>query len=107
MNFINEYLKKINSEMQKLLSKYEVVEYTSEKDIELGLLRFNKPPVGKAFLFIFPNEEVKEFHTIGMKFPIKIYFFNKDEKLVYSCNAKPGIKIISSKLPTMYVVEIP
>jgi uncharacterized membrane protein (UPF0127 family) len=105
LNILENYLKKINSQIKELLSKYEVITYDSEKDIELGLLRFDEPPKGKAFLFKFSNEEIREFHTTGMKFPIKIYFFNKKEEIVYQDQVKPD-KIISSKVPCKYVVEI-
>ena len=48
----------------------------TEEDISKGLLRFDKPPIGKAFVFEFPDEKIRTFHTVGMKFPINIYFFN-------------------------------
>lgn len=106
MKLLEQYLNKLNSQMQNLLSKYTVVTYDNERDIELGLLRFNKPPVGKAFLFKFPDEEIREFHTLKMKFPIQIYFFNKNEEMVHlTGEVKPG-KIVSSKEKCKYVVEI-
>ena len=108
LRILEEYLKKLNSHMQELLSKYEVVTYDNPKDIEEGLLKFDKPPKGKAFLFKFPKEEIIEFHTVGMQFPIKIFFFNKNEEIVFSYGeVSPGVENISSKRPAMYVVEIP
>lgn len=103
---LEEYLDKLNS-MNELLSKYsEVVIYKTEKEIEKGLLRFDKPPKGKAFLFVFPIEEVLHFHTIDMKFPIDIYFFNSKKELVSSYNnVKPGVEDISSDKSAMYAVE--
>lgn len=108
MKFLNEYLNKLNLNMKELLSGYIVVKYSKEEDIEKGLLRFKEPPKGRAFLFQFSNEEIREFHSVGMKFPIDIYFFDKNENMVQSYkNVKPGIEIISSKKPCKYVVEIP
>lgn len=108
MGLLREYLKKLNSNMQELLSKYTVVTYDKEETIELGLLKYNTPPKGKAFLFKFPDEKMRLFHTIDMKFPIDIYFFDKNEEIVYSYkNVQPGIQEISSKRPAKYVVEIP
>lgn len=103
------YLNKItNNHMDDLLSGYEVITYTDPKDIEVGLLRYKTAPKGKAFLFKFPDEDIREFHTIGMEFPIKIFFFNSKKEIVYSTGkVNPGIEIISSNVPAKYAVEIP
>ena len=106
---LEEYLNKIsNNHMDDLLSGYEVITYTDPKDIEIGLLRYKTAPKGKAFLFKFSGEDIREFHTVGMKFPIKILFFNSKKEIVYSAGkVNPGIEIITSKVPAQYVVEIP
>jgi len=94
--------------MDNLLSGYEVITYTEPKDIETGLLRFKTAPKGKAFVFELPDEYIAEFHTVGMKFPIKIFFFNSKKEIVYVAGiVKPGIKSISTKHPVKYIVEIP
>jgi uncharacterized membrane protein (UPF0127 family) len=99
-NILFTYLKKLTSHLNQLIAGYESIIYTTEKDITTGLLRFDKPPKGKAFIFVFPTEKIREFHTVGMKFPINIFFFNKDEEIIFSYeNVKPGIKNISSKSP--------
>ncbi len=105
-NILEQYLNKINL-FENLLSKYkEVVVYKTENDISTGLLRFNKAPKNKIFLFVFPNEELLEFHTMGMKFPINIYFFNSNKELVsFYNNVKPEIELIDSKKPSRYVIE--
>jgi len=105
---LQEYLNKLNNDnMDELLSNYSVTIYDNPKDIEIGLLRFNKPLKNRAFLFIMPKEEIQHFHTVGMKFPIKIFFFNSKKEIVYSSGiVKPGIKDISSKIPCKYVVEL-
>jgi uncharacterized membrane protein (UPF0127 family) len=102
------YLQKLNNPMDLILSKYDVITYNTQEDLSKGLLRYDKPPKGKAFLFKIPKEEVLEFHTIGMKFSIKIFFFNSKKQVVslYK-NVKPDIELISSKNPAKYVVEIP
>ncbi len=107
--FIENYLTELtNNQMDDLLSGYEVITYTDPKDIEVGLLRYKNAPKGKAFLFKFPDEDIREFQTMGMKFPIKIFFFNSKKEIVYSAGkVNPGIEIISSKIPAKYVVEIP
>lgn len=107
---IENYLKElVTSDLSKLLNKSEeVIAYSSEKDIELGLLRYDKPPINKVFLFKFNGEKIRYFHTIGMKFNIDILFFDYNGKLVNSYkNVKPGVKVISSKKPSTFVVEIP
>jgi uncharacterized membrane protein (UPF0127 family) len=105
-NVIKEYLEKINM-FDYLLSKYKnVITYQTENDITTGLLRFNKPPKNTIFLFLFPKEEILEFHTIGMKFSINIYFFNSQKQLVSKyINVKPNTKLINSKNLSKYVIE--
>lgn len=111
MKILENYLKELltTNDLNKLLSSYDnIITYDNEKDIELGLLRYDKPPLNKAFLFKFNNEEVRYFHTVGMKFNIDIYFFDYNGNLVkLHKNVKPGIDIISSKKPSTFVVEIP
>lgn len=104
MNNLNTYLNKLDKNNS---DKLKMVIYKTPEDINKGLLRFNKSPKNTIFLFIMPKEEILHFHTVGMKFPIKIYFFNSDKKLVYSVKAKPGIKDINSKYLSKYVMEIP
>lgn len=107
--YLEEYLKKLNNNLDSFLSKYlDVIKYDKPEDIEKGLLRFKEIPRGKVFLFILPKQEILHFHTVGMKFPIDIYFFNSNKELVsFYKNVKSGIEDISSKNPAKYVVEVP
>lgn len=108
MSFLLEkYLNKLSNELDKILSMYKkIVVYDKIKDIKKGLLRFDVAPKNTVFLFILPKEELLEFHTIGMKFPINIYFFNSQKELVSKYkNVKPGIELVSSKKPSKYVIE--
>ena len=107
MKLLETYLVELNNEMDKLLSKYTVITYDNPKDIKIGLLRFNEPPKGKAFLFIFPKEDILHFHTIGMKFPVIIHFFNSKKEIIQTHTVKPGIKDVSSNKLAKYVVEVP
>jgi uncharacterized membrane protein (UPF0127 family) len=107
MTVLENYLSQLNNDLDNLLSKYTVITYDNPKDIEKGLLRFKEPLKDKAFLFIFPEEEILHFHTIGMKFPIDIFFFNSKKELVKTYkNVKPGIEDISSIKSSKYAVEI-
>ena len=82
--------------------------FDTPEDWRVGLLRYHEPPEGKKFIFIFPDEEVRIFHTTGMEFNIDIHFYDANKKLVKSYrNCKPNIKFISSEKPAKYVVEIP
>ena len=84
-SILENYLTELtNNHMDDLLSGYEVITYTDPKDIEVGLLRYKTAPKGKAFLFKFPDEDIREFHSIGMKFPIKIFFFNLHNEYSFS-----------------------
>ncbi len=98
-----------NDTMESFLSKYKVIHYHDPQEIELGLLRYKeKPEENIAFVFELPKEEVLHFHTIGMKFPINISFWNSNKEVVYVPGVvKPGIADISSQVPAKYVVEIP
>lgn len=104
---IENYLSKIDSDLYNLLKDYTVITFEKEKDIINGLLIYDKPPIGKAFLFKFKDEKIRSFHTVGMKFPITISFFTKDGSLIYVDTFSTGIKTINSKQPCKYVVEIP
>ena len=112
MNRILEnYLKFLSSNnLDTFLKGFKkVITYSDPKEIEIGLLKYKeKPKKGIAFLFELPKEEVLHFHTIGMKFPINISFWNSNKEVVYSPGIiKPGLRDISSKVPSKYVIEIP
>lgn len=112
MNHILEnYLRFLSSNnLDKFLSGFKkVITYSDQKEIKIGLLKYKEPPEnGTAFLFKLPKEEILYFHTIGMHFPIRMYFFDSKKHLVYSSGiVNPGVKVISSKSPAKYVVEIP
>jgi uncharacterized membrane protein (UPF0127 family) len=103
------FLLENENNLDTFLSDYKVITYSDPKDIETGLLRYKEPPKkGTAFLFKFPEEEILHFHTIGMKFPINVSFWNSKKEVVYVPGiSKPGIKDISSMSPAKYAVEIP
>lgn len=111
MNLIlEEYLEKINSNMDDYLSSFDkVVKYHDSEEIRMGLLKYKeKPEKNIAFLFIMPEETIQHFHTVGMKFPIKISFWNSKKEVVFTSGiVKPGAEDISSKTPAKYVIEIP
>lgn len=107
---LENYLMELNDSinMDNLLTGHKVITYKDPKDLETGLLRYDNPPKGKAFIFQMPEEEILDFHTMGMKFPINIYFFNSKKELVkYYKEVPSGINHIYSKYPAKYVVEIP
>lgn len=89
-------------------SNYKQVIWTDPEDHKLGLLRFNSPPINTLFIFMFPESKFVNFHTVGMKFNIDIYFFDRHKDLIYVVkNCPPGIKNIPSKRPCKFVIEIP
>lgn len=107
---LEKYLLELNNpiSMNELLVGRKVIIYKEPKELEKGLLRFGTTPKGKAFIFQMPKEEILDFHTVGMKFPIDIYFFNSKKEIVnYYLNVPPGIDHIYSKQPSKYVVEVP
>ena len=113
MSVVNSYLDKLScnscgrSDIQKITRGLEVTTYSRPEDIKTGLLRFNTPPDGKAFIFRLGLEKVVAFHTKGMKFNIDIFFFDGSGKLVTKyLNVKPGVDNISSLRPCKFAVEI-
>jgi len=110
MNILENYLIELDfedSDLFSLLSKFEkVVTFKKDEDIAKGLLKYKSISPNMAFLFKMSEEEILTFHTVGMKFDIDIYFFNKSGRLVNWFNGvKPGVKKISSNVPAMYAVE--
>lgn len=90
-----------------LLRNYKVTVYDNDEDIQVGLLRFESPPKGEAFLFKFDDEKPRTFHTMGMHFNIDIYFFDANKELIkQQLNCERG-ELIHSGKPAKYVVEIP
>lgn len=84
----------------------DIIVFDTPEDWKVGLLRYHEPPVAKKFIFKFPDEQVRTFHTVGMDFNIDIYFYDANKKLIVSYkNCKPGIFKISSQKPAKYAVE--
>ncbi len=108
---LTSLIQKTESDLDDLLSKFEnVVTWTTPRNLRIGMLRFTKNNVPKntAFVFKFPTEKVRHFHTVGMEFNINIFFFDKKGKIVsIHLDVKPGTSEISSKGKSMYVVEFP
>lgn len=109
MNILETYLLFLENDLDTFLKDFKVISFHDPKEIEIGLLKYKeKPKKGIAFLFKLPKEEILHFHTLGMKFPINISFWNSNKELVCTPGiVKPGIENISSKVPAKYVVEVP
>lgn len=83
-----------------------IIIFDTPEDWKVGLLRYHEPPKEKKFIFIFPDEKIRSFHTVGMEFNIDIYFYDANKKLVkFYKNCEPGIFKISSEKPAKYAVE--
>lgn len=109
LNLYLESLEQDSSDLKKLTFGKPLMVFSKDEEHNIGLLKFRKEQLNKniRFLFVFPKEEERIFHTVGMKFNIDIYFFDKDGALVSKrLNCPPGIEGIKSKGITKYVVEI-
>lgn len=110
MKILQFYLEHIQHEktMTTFLSNFKrIIKFTSEKDHSIGLLRYKNIPDNVAFLFEFENDEVRNFHTVSMKFNIDIFFYDKHGDLVSEYkNMEPGIKKINSKEECRFAIEI-
>jgi len=105
--FEDDYIRHITDITSQYFEK-DIIIFETHKDIQLGLLRYTDPPIGKIFIFKLPEEKEIAFHTNGMRFPIDIYFFDRNGYLVKRYkNAFPGISYIPSDKPAKYVIEIP
>lgn len=111
MNILETYLFLLENEgtLDSFLNRFkQVISFHDPKDIEMGLLKYKEKPEKEiAFLFELPKEEILHFHTIGMKFPVNISFWNSKKEVVFVPGiVKPGVRDISSKVPAKYAVEI-
>lgn len=71
----------------------EVVLWDSEEDHQLGMLRFQNetPSHDTAFVFKFEDDQLLHMHTVGMKFCIDIYYFDKRGNFINKwMNVPPG-----------------
>jgi uncharacterized membrane protein (UPF0127 family) len=109
MKILQFYLEQIQHEktMTTFLSNFKrIIKFTSEKDHSIGLLRYKSIPENIAFLFEFENDKIRNFHSVGMKFNIDIFFYDKHGDLIINYkNIKPGIKKISSKEECRFAIE--
>lgn len=111
MDILEIYLENLSiedSDLSRLLSKFKkVVTLETSEDTVIGLLKYESIPSDTAFVFKMPEEKILTFHTMGMKFDIDIYFFNKSGKLIkWYGDVKPEVKKISSGVPAAYAVEV-
>jgi uncharacterized membrane protein (UPF0127 family) len=111
-NIIETYLIFLENDnmMDNFLKKFKrVVSYHDPEEIEIGLLKYKEPPEkGTVFLFELPEEKVWSFHTVGMKFPIKISFWNSKKEVVFAHGVvQPGTRNITSKVPAKFAIEEP
>jgi len=109
LNNLQFYLEYLNQEefLSSFLSSFKkVIRFTTNRDHKIGLLRYDNIPSDVAFVFEFSEESVRIFHTLKMKFPINIYFFNSNGLLIDKYeNVKTGTKKIISKDKAKFVVE--
>jgi len=108
LNLYLESLEQDSSDLKKLTFGKPLMVFSKDEEHNVGLLKFRKEQLNKSirFLFVFPKEEERSFHTVGMKFNIDIYFFDKDGSLINKrLNFPPGIEEIKSNGPCKYVVE--
>lgn len=91
----------------KTLFGNRLVILETPQELAQGLLKYEKPPYGHAFLFKFPDEEIRIFTTENMKFNIDILFFDENKEIVHKeLNCPPGNKY-SSVFTCKYVIEVP
>ena len=98
----------IPTSINKFLDEFtEVHIFCSDLERRIGMSKFSEAPSeDKAFLFIFENEGNYIFHTLKMKFPINMYFFNEQGNLVYSkIYCLPEIEEIQCPFDFKYVIE--
>jgi len=109
---LDYYLKEVQgvSDMQQFLQQFDkVVKINDPVQQYVGMTIFNESAKldNIAFLFEFDTWVPVTIHTVGMKFPIDIHFFNKfGHKVSEHLNVPPGIEEIESGGPTQYAVEV-
>lgn len=76
-----------------------------------GLSGRHNLPDGHGMLFVFENDEIRNFWMKDMEFPLDLAFFNKDKVIVdvqrnlLPCNGK-DCRVYSSRAPASYVLEV-
>ena len=73
----------------------------SQRDKELGLLPYPKPPANWGMYF----ENANNMHTLGMKYPIDIVFRDKNDKIISIVFAPPEHKKIHNS-EASHVLEL-
>jgi uncharacterized membrane protein (UPF0127 family) len=95
----------IMSDLTKLTLGSKLVILETQEELEKGLLVYDAPVHDKVFLFKFPTEDIREFHTFNMCADIDIYFLDENKEIVHKeLNCKPN-NFFSSVFPAKYVIE--
>jgi len=99
---------KIDIATDKTNESWNVELVSSKTDVERGLRYHTKLEAKTGMLFIFKDERLRTFNTVGMNFPIDILFMDSEGYIVSIVkNVKPGRKAIMPPEPAKYVLEIP
>jgi len=103
---ISESKEEIPESINNFLKEFSEVDiFVSDIEKAVGMSKFVTSPKDRAFLFVFEKEGDYIFHTMGMNFPISIYFFNEQGELVHKGTYLPNIKEIKCPFQFKYVIE--
>ncbi len=80
----------------------------SEYETQTGLMYRNGMEDAQGMLFVFENEQIRNFHMKNTEFPLDIIFIKKNLEIAgFQENAQPfNEELLSSQIPVQYVLEI-
>ena len=93
--------------MNVLGKRYTLFVADTIKKQRLGMKIFEKPARNTGMIFTYNSPVQRSFTMVGVKYPLRIIFFDKEHKIIDDFLCKPGQKNITASKPFSYVIEIP
>lgn len=82
----------------------EIADEPTERHI--GLMRRDSMPANYGMIFVFPDEQVRQFHMANTRIPLDIVFVATDGRIVSIKQMKPYKDEASSDDPARYAIEL-
>ena len=78
----------------------------TDRKRRLGLKGISGLPFNYGMIFVYDKPVHHDFTMKDVKIPLRIIFLDKNFNIVDLSHAKPGQRVVKSKKPYSYVVEI-
>ena len=87
--------------------KYTLLVADTQPKQLAGMRIFDEVPYRTGMIFTYNSPVLRSFTMEGVKFPLRIFFFDVQNKLIDSFTCLPGQTNIKPSRPFSYVIEIP